>query len=48
MTGQASGQRKPSQRYREYSDLNDYLCGRKQEQKNGQKLLLRQKKGRGI
>ena len=27
---------------------NDYLCGRKQEQKNGQKLLLRQKKGRGI
>ena len=37
-----------SHNYREYSDLNDYLCGRKQEQKNGQKLLLRQKKGRGI
>lgn len=37
-----------SHNYRGYSDLNDYLCGRKQEQKNGQKLLLRQKKGRGI
>lgn len=37
-----------SHNYREYSDLNDYLCGRKQEQKNGQKLLLRQKKGMGI
>ena len=49
-----------SQNYRGYSDLNDYLCGRKQEQKNaasqvqeikqktGQRAAPRQKKGRGI
>lgn len=37
-----------SHNYRGYSDLNDYLCGRKQEQKNGQNPVLRQKKGRGI
>lgn len=37
-----------SYNYRGYSDLNDYLCGRKQEQKNGQNPVLRQKKGRGI
>ena len=46
--------------YRGYSDLNDYLCGRKQEQKNstsqaqeikqetGQRAAPRQKRGRGI
>ena len=49
-----------SHNYRGYSDLNDYLCGRKQEQKNaasqvqeikqktGQRAAPRQKKGRGI
>ena len=49
-----------SDNYRGYSDLNDYLCGRKQEQKNaasqvqeikqktGQRAAPRQKKGRGI
>ena len=49
-----------SHNYREYSDLNDYLCGRKQEQKNstsqaqeikqetGQRAAPRQKRGRGI
>ena len=49
-----------SHNYRGYSDLNDYLCGRKQEQKNaasqvqetkqktGQCAAPRQKKGRGI
>ena len=49
-----------SQNYRGYSDLNDYLCGRKQEQKNAasqvqeikqkteQRAAPRQKKGRGI
>ena len=49
-----------SHNYRGYSDLNDYLCGRKQEQKNaasqvqetkqetGQRAAPRQKRGRGI
>ncbi|KAA4097244.1 toprim domain-containing protein, partial [Bacteroides ovatus] len=49
-----------SHNYRGYSDLNDYLCGRKQEQKNeasqvqetkqetGQRAASRQKRGRGI
>ena len=49
-----------SHNYRGYSDLNDYLCGRKQEQKNAasqvqeikqkteQRAAPRQKKGRGI
>lgn len=37
-----------SHNYREYSDLNDYLCGRKQEQKNGQNPARERKKGRGI
>ena len=49
-----------SRNYRGYSDLNDYLCGRKQEQKNaasqvqetkqetGQRAAPRQKRGRGI
>ena len=49
-----------SDNYRGYSDLNDYLCGRKQEQKNaasqvqetkqetGQRAAPRQKRGRGI
>ena len=49
-----------SHNYRGYSDLNDYLCGRKQEQKNaasqvqetkqetGQRTAPRQKRGRGI
>lgn len=49
-----------SYNYRGYSDLNDYLCGRKQEQKNsisqaqemkqetGQRAAPRQKRGRGI
>ena len=49
-----------SDNYRGYSDLNDYLCGRKQEQKNstsqaqevkqetGQRTAPRQKRGRGI
>ena len=49
-----------SHNYRGYSDLNDYLCGRKQEQKNeasqvqetkqetGQRADPRQKRGRGI
>lgn len=49
-----------SHNYRGYSDLNDYLCGRKQEQKNiasqvqetkqetGQRVAPKQKKGRGI
>ncbi|WP_289202828.1 toprim domain-containing protein, partial [Bacteroides acidifaciens] len=49
-----------SDNYRGYSDLNDYLCGRKQEQKNstyqaqeikqetGQRVAPRQKRGRGI
>ena len=49
-----------SDNYRGYSDLNDYLCGRKQEQKNsasqtqeikqetGQRATPRQKNGRGI
>ena len=49
-----------SHNYRGYSDLNDYLCGRKQEQKNaasqvqetkqktGQRAAPKQKKGRGI
>ena len=45
-----------SHNYRGYSDLNDYLCGRKQEQKNiasqvqeiGQHAAPKQKRGRGI
>ena len=49
-----------SDNYRGYSDLNDYLCGRKQEQKNstsqaqeikqetGQRATPKQKRGRGI
>ena len=49
-----------SHNYRGYSDLNDYLCGRKQERKNaasqvqetkqetGQRAAPRQKRGRGI
>ena len=37
-----------SHNYRGYSDLNDYLCGRKQEQKNGQNPARERKKGRGI
>ena len=49
-----------SHNYRGYSDLNDYLCGRKQEQKNaasqvqetkqetGQRAAPRQKRGRDI
>ena len=45
-----------SDNYRGYSDLNDYLCGRKQEQKNiasqvqeiGQHAAPKQKRGRGI
>ena len=49
-----------SHNYRGYSDLNDYLCGRKQEQKNaasqvqetkqktGQCAVQKQKRGRGI
>ena len=49
-----------SDNYRGYSDLNDYLCGRKQEQKNstsqaqeikqetGQRTTPKQKRGRGI
>ena len=49
-----------SHNYRGYSDLNDYLCDRKQEQKNaasqvqetkqetGQRAAPRQKRGRGI
>ena len=49
-----------SHNYRGYSDLNDYLCDRKQEQKNaasqvqetkqetGQRTAPRQKRGRGI
>ena len=37
-----------SHNYRGYSDLNDYLCGRKQEQKNGQNRARERKKGRGI
>ena len=49
-----------SDNYSGYSDLNDYLCGRKQEQKNstsqaqaikqetGQRAAPRQKRGRGI
>ena len=49
-----------SDNYRGYSDLNDYLCGKKQEQKNstsqvqeikqetGQRAAPRQKRGRGI
>ena len=49
-----------SHNYRGYSDLNDYLCGRKQEQKNiasqvqerkqetGQRAAPRQKRGRGM
>ena len=49
-----------SHNYRGYSDLNDYLCDRKQEQKNaasqvqetkqetGQRAASRQKRGRGI
>ncbi|WP_301818975.1 toprim domain-containing protein, partial [Bacteroides congonensis] len=49
-----------SHNYRGYSDLNDYLCGRKQEQKNaasqtqetkqetGQRATPRQKRSRGI
>ena len=49
-----------SHNYRGYSDLNDYLCGRKLEQKNeasqvqgtkqetGQRAAPRQKRGRGI
>ena len=49
-----------SDNYRGYSDLNDYLCGRKQEQKNaasqvqetkqktGQCAVQKQKRGRGI
>ena len=49
-----------SHNYRGYSDLNDYLCGKKQEQKNstsqaqeikqetGQRAAPRQKRGRGI
>ena len=36
-----------SHNYREYYDLNYYLCGRNQVQKTGQQLQLRQKKGRG-
>ena len=35
-----------SHNYRGYSDLNDYLCGRKQ--KTEQRAAPRQKKGRGI
>ena len=35
-----------SDNYRGYSDLNDYLCGRKQE--TGQRAAPRQKRGRGI
>ena len=49
-----------SDNYRGYSDLNDYLCGRKQEQKNstsqaqeikqetGQRATPKQKRSRGI
>lgn len=49
-----------SHNYRGYADLNDYLCGRKQEQKNstsqaqaikqetGQRAAPKQKRGRGI
>ena len=49
-----------SHNYRGYADLNDYLCGRKQEHKNkasqvqetkqetGQRAATKQKKGRGI
>ena len=45
-----------SHNYRGYSDFNDYLCGRKQEQKNiasqvqeiGQHAAPKQKRGRGI
>ena len=49
-----------SHNYRGYADLNDYLCGRKQEQKNsasqtqetmletGQRTAPRKKRGRGI